>query len=337
MTDQVMTDQQIIKLLFDTGHLNYPGGVLRAAWCKESLDELTLTDRDVRSATASYQDMMSASMEALCLKHHFRSARADGVIGPAFRELLRQPRCGCPDYGEVGDHYHPLIGEPKQGSGNWPGCHNIGDFHAAKVYIDDRLMPSFLKPVFEEIWGRVEKAFQEIGLQLIRTENKEEAEIVASFVRSGRGWIGLAIVGRGKGCGSQIWCQYSAAYNPRNTIASWVELLMHEFGHNLGLLHTSGGVMNAYLITGLPPTWDGDISRPILARLYGGEPIPSDPVGPEAWDKYCFRSNYGREVCVDLFPALLVTDEEKKMCDLVPCGLDHEAVASIEKRRAANA
>lgn len=307
------TDQEIIQLLFDTGHLNHPyGQAIRSQVVRDGqpshgygplrLAQLQLGSGQVVHAIASYQDFMTHDLERLCLKHHGRPAHADGDIGQATRDLFEIERCGCPDYGEAHDHYQPKIG-----TGNWPGCHGIGDFHAAAVYVDDRQMPSFLEPVFEKVWARTVGAYQEIGLQLIRVQNPGEANIVASFVLTSRGWIGLAVVGHGKSCGSQIWCKYLARYRPSNVVGSWTELFMHEIGHNCGLNHTRGGIMNPSLISGLPPTWDNDPSESVLNRYYGGEPIPVNdgPIGGKYWVEHGFRSERGEEVWVPLVPPQL--------------------------------
>lgn len=303
-----MTDREIIELLTWTGHLEYPFGKRSGSLeghTRAGVLSLSLSDSVIEKAIASYQDFMMLDMERLCQKHHYRVAQADGVIGPATSELFEQDRCGCPDYGEPSDHY-----QPKVGTGNWQRCHGIGDFHAAKVHVDERLMPSFLKPVFDTVWKGTIGAYQEIGLQLIRVENKSGANIAASFVSGSRGWIGLAIVGYNKSCSSQIWCQYLARYRPSNIVGSWTELFLHEIGHNCGLQHTRGGIMNPSLITGLPPTWKGDVSRPTLARYYGGEPIPTGPEADEYWITQTFESSHGRKVSVPLVPPMPVGEEE---------------------------
>jgi hypothetical protein len=76
---------------------------------------------------------------------------------------------------------------------------------------------------------------------------------------------------------------------------------MHELGHNAGLDHSRGGVMNPSIVSGLAPSWAGDPSEPILNRYYGGEPIEQPPVpGPEYWTHQGFKSNLGRTLWIPL-------------------------------------
>ena len=184
--------------------------------------------------------------------------------------------CGVPELAQVGDR--PLIG-----GGNWPGCHGVGDFHSATVAFNMVGCPSHVRPHMEEIWRRVVAAYREIGLLLVRDDNNPRPNIAASWVPQSDGWIGLAIVGSGQGCSDSIWCRYLASYRGGNTdeqiINQWTTLILHEIGHNCGLSHTSGGIMNPSLINGLPPSWAGDPSERTLRRWYGGQPVPQPPTG----------------------------------------------------------
>jgi hypothetical protein len=264
-----MNASQIIELLDSTGHLDYPYG----KWQERPPASTGLDVSGVQRAIASYQDFNMAALEPLCQCHHSRPPQANGEIGPATRELFKSRICGCPDYGEK---VLPVVGK-----GSWKECHGIGKYHAATVYIDESGMPGFLKPLFDEIWGRVVRSYEDIGLRWIRT-TKRDANIDFRFVNRGAGWIGLAIVGQGQSCGSQIWCKYVSGWHPSNVVPAWTELIQHELGHNCGLQHSRGGKMNASLIIGGDPTWRGDPSESILKRLYGGVPIPAPepPVPP---------------------------------------------------------
>ena len=276
-----MTDREIIQLLMDTGHLCHPFGKYVGEVPKEYASETPLSDPRFERALASYQDFMSECLDPLCITHHGRSARADGISGPATRELLELPRCGCPDYGE---EVHAADVSAAVGTGSWKRCHDVGDFHAANAYIDDKYMPAFLKSVWDEVWERSAAAYAEIGLRWTRVENKSEANTIVSFERGRKSWIGLAIVGQNESCTSRIWAQFLASYNPSDTVAMWTELVLHELGHNASLQHSRGGIMNPSIMRGLAPTWKGDPSESILKRYYGGEPItppaPDPPVPP---------------------------------------------------------
>lgn len=297
-----MTDQEIVDLLTVTGHMEYPHGKsreLRGVSGFGVVSPLPLGHEYVGPAIASYQEFNTECLDPLCLKHHSRPLRCDGEPGPATHELWSQPRCKCPDY--------PLDVQAATGSGNWKGCHNFPNFHAAKAYIDTSRMPGFLDDDFEEIWSNTVNAYDAIGLRWIRTDDKSEANTVISWER-GRGWIGLAIVGQNQSCQSSIWARFDTGYNPSNTVRMWSGLFMHELGHNAGLQHTRGGIMSSYLQS-LPASWENDPSRPILARKFGGKPI-----GGEDLDQYFTHqilwSPSGREVKTALNPPILIGEDD---------------------------
>lgn len=293
-----MKDSAIIDLLKRTGHLEYPFG--KAQFIQDASEKLSLTDRPIERAIASYQDFMSQHLDTLCMEHHGRPLRDIGEFGPATQQLMEQPRCGCCDYG---DDVQPAVGK-----GSWKRCHDIGEFHAATVRVDKSGMPSFLKSDFETVWERCAAAYAELGLRWIRTDDTD-ANITFSFVSRSSGWIGLAVVGRTQSCGSEIWCKYLAKYHPGNVVREWTTLVMHELGHNAGLQHTRGGVMSPSIINGLAASWKGDPSESVLNRYYGGEPIPGGPDIGEFWVRQCFTSNRGREVCVPLIPPIPVDED----------------------------
>jgi hypothetical protein len=61
-----------------------------------------------------------------------------------------------------------------------------------------------------------------------------------------------------------------------------VTLIKHELGHNSGLGHSRGGVMNPSIINGLPVSWKNDPSESQLRKWYGGEPVPGgNPLPPD--------------------------------------------------------
>lgn len=295
-----MTDREIIQLLFDTGHMSHPFGDRSGLAAPKAALDVPLTDPRFERALASYQDFMIECLDPLCLQHHGRPARANGMRGPATDDLFKLPRCGCCDYGENV--------QAATGTGSWKGCHDVGDFHAATAYIDDQYMPSFLKPVWDKVWERSAAAYAEIGLRWTRVGDRGEANTIISFERGRKSWIGLAVVGQNESCTSTIWAQFLASYNPDDTVAMWTELVMHELGHNASLQHSRGGVMNPSIVRGLPASWKDDPSEPILRRLYGGEPVP-DGRQDEYWVKQCLYSNRGDTVCVPLIPPILREDE----------------------------
>jgi hypothetical protein len=175
--------------------------------------------------------------------------------------LFEVPRCGMPD------------NEIKTGSGSWKvGCHVAGK-HSALYRVDKRRMPSFLVSTFEPAWELMRQAYEEIGLSIIRDDNTEKYNSLVTFEK-GRGWIGLAIVGRGHTCNTRIWAKFDTVYKPNDLLNQWARLLAHELGHNCGLSHSRGGIMNPSILPGKfdRTAWLNDPSYEILKRWFGIKP-----------------------------------------------------------------
>lgn len=266
-----MNDQQIIEQLQATGHLTHPFGVKREV--PHDVLTLPITHPLIEQAMQSYQDFSIVALDPLVNTHHCRAARCDGVTGPATRELFELPRCGTPDYGDDV--------QPAMGTGSWQGCHGVGDFHAATVFIHEPI-PSHLQPYWKTIWGNTVTAYDDLGLQFTQTRDKAAANIDLSFRNRLNGAIGLAIVGRDQACDSQVWCRFLSTYKPASLVEYWSRLVIHEIAHNAGLLHVRSGIMAPYISAGRVD-WKGDPSEPILRKLFGGEPVggtPPPPVDP---------------------------------------------------------
>lgn len=291
-----LTDRQIIERLKLYGHLERPRGVPSGLW--PTIDELTLDAPPVQAAIESFQVMHAAVLEPLVAKHHpERSSTAvvaDGKIGPATEELLETARCRVPDY---------AFSEPLLGSGSWKGCHGIGEFHAAKVKINTAGLPSFLAPVFDEVWRRTVESYEEVGLRFMRDDTTLRPQIEISFVKPDGGWIGLAIVGQNETCSTpSIWARFDKGYQPANVLSEWTTLFKHELGHNCGLSHSSGGVMNPYVLKGLPVSWKGDPSHNLLVKRFGGVPVPGG--GPVSRERViAWRYPDGRYETILVIPA----------------------------------
>lgn len=189
--------------------------------------------------------------------------------GMSDEEVFNIPRCGCPDY--------PVI---DSGSGSWPiGCNpDNPSVHSVKYYVNKSNMPPFLSETFEVSWDLMRKAYVNVGLQIIRSNVVSSYNSLVTFER-GRGWIGLAIVGRGQRCSTRMWAKfdtrYGSTFSKDRLINQWAFLLAHELGHNCGMSHTRGGIMNASLINGTftERQWLVDVAFPIMKRYYGGLPI----------------------------------------------------------------
>lgn len=199
--------------------------------------------------------------------------------------LFKIPRCGMADFGP-----------DSTGSGSWPsGCHKEEwpNNHSFAVYFDMTSFPKHWEPAFDKSWSLVQQAYADIGMAFFRTMTRSKANTVVTWQR-GSGWIGLAIVPRGPKCGQQIWAKYDNRYGSSFAIEKLIYqlafLMAHEFGHNMGMSHTRGGVMNPSLINGIfyPDQWRrNDPAFPLLKRFFGGEPIVtaapiwSIPIQPE--------------------------------------------------------
>ena len=274
---------------------------------QSDLAKLKATDPVVVQAFISYAKANVVKYTEATLDVHGRRPMFDGTLGPAMEKMILDPegRCPIPDYapprGVVFSFDDPAIqevvttmqsdnGMPSLGTGNWPSCHNVGKYHCATVRVNPSGLPSFLQPLFVQVLTRVQKAYADVGL-LFRFLNMNKVDILngeeldtninieMSFVNSSSGWIGLAIVGNSQTCQSNIWCRFLATYkggsSNESIITQWTTLIKHELGHNCGRSHTSGGVMNPSLVTGLPAEWTAsDPTTSWLKSQFGGTPVP---------------------------------------------------------------
>lgn len=270
-------DGKEIKLnLFRWGHFRNP--VMPTGIDDESdLENLSLTSKEVQTAIRSYQEFMSGEFDRVSLETHGRAGIVDGELGPATGKLLELPRCGEPDY--------PEEVELATGSGSWPaGCWaEYPNNHAFAIHWNRRNMPSFLNDVIDECIRRCYAAYHNMGIAFFTSSDPNKCNTRVTW-EPGRGWIGLAIVGQNQTCRSRIWAKFDTRYRPSKMIDQWSRLLAHEFGHNMGLRHSRGGIMNPSISSGpfTETAWRGDPSEPILRRWFGGEPVPrrDDPNPP---------------------------------------------------------
>lgn len=270
-----MNEANIIKLLWDTGHVTRPFGENERAVPELGyLSTLGLNNQLLRDAIESYQQMHSAVLEPIAAEIWPLASSPkiqSGVVDKPTDVLLKTARCACPDY--------QSLQVESAGTGNWKGCYGIGNFHHAHAKLLNE-PPDFLKPYFPQIWQRVQAAYSELGLLLTIVDVDEFANIDISFQNLGGSTIGLAILGYNQGCNSNLWAKFSPSYKPANIISEWTTLLKHELGHTDGLDHSSGGVMNPYILPNLPVSWKGDPSYQLLVQRHGGQPVPTTPTSP---------------------------------------------------------
>jgi len=266
----------MIQKLFDLGHFRNPAHMTSVV--EADLPSLRLTDERVRVAIQSFQEFMSADFDRLALEHHGRIGIADGDMGPATEELFSVERCGYPDYEIMAAN----------GSGSWPsGCHpSWKNNHAFSIQVNKSGMPSFLQSIFEDAFTLVRQAYANIGMVFVREDKNDRANTLVTWQR-GAGWIGLAIVPRSPRCGERIWARFDNRYKPSQLLDQWARLIAHELGHNMGMSHSRGGIMNPSITSGkfTPTAWRGDPSEPLLKRYFGGVPVdiggtPEPPTSP---------------------------------------------------------
>ena len=283
-----METNDIIQKLWQYGHFHNTD-------VKEAeLPSLRLTDREVKIALQSYQDFFAVELDRFTAERHGRISVADGDFGPATQDLLLMERCGYPDYSI----------EAANGSGSWPsGCHpKWPSNHCFTIQVDKRGMPSYLKDTFEPAFALVQQAYANMGIVFLREDNNPKANTVITWQR-GSGWIGLAIVPRNPKCGERIWAKFDNRYQPSQLLDQWSRLIAHELGHNMGMSHSRGGVMNPSITSGVftKTAWRGDPSEPLLRRMFGGVPVnltgsdpipPISPQPPERPDGFWFNGNF---------------------------------------------
>lgn len=299
--------QFAIRVAWQTGNFWNPDSPDGMNIRQEDLAILEPHDDVVVKAMISMSRMDASRYTKHVLDQHGRAPNFDGEIGPAIRAMVSEinGRCPVPDFAPppgvsfaFDDPDLQLICErmqrdaamPAFGSGNWKGCHNVGEFHCAAIRVDVTGLPSFLNPVFLTVLQNVQRSYAGIGL-LFRFINVSGRDLITgavfdgpinsdmSFVSSSSGWIGLAIVGQGETCGSKIWCKFLSTYKGGSDTAAiitqWTTLIKHELGHNCGRGHTSGGVMNPSIVNGLPVEWGhNDPSTSWLKGQFGGVPVP---------------------------------------------------------------
>jgi hypothetical protein len=260
----MLTKNQIIRLLHKYGHFRD---------CQMTITELlrlSLKDELVVQAIASYQDFHSEALEQLSFKHHLRTHSCDGHVGPATIELLSLPRCGCSDF-------------TAQGSGSWPkNCFGLGPEHFFVIQHFRSRIPSFVD--FIKSFSLVIAAYRDIGLNMVFnpssdlvTSQDDVRQLSATQYHtkmtytSLRGPIGLAIVPSRPTCSSRIWARFDPKYRPRDILNQWARLYAHELGHNMGLSHTRGGIMNPSITSGVftKTAWRNDPSYAKLNRYFG--------------------------------------------------------------------
>jgi len=302
-----MTDQELIQFLWRHGHFWDPARAEASSVFQADLPKLTLADKSVKEAVASFQ-AFDANLMPLSMAHHRRAPIADGDVGPATRQLADVPRCSMPDHAPPpGARFYyddPRMqsavesmqqwaeaqrraGEASSGTGSWParGCDpQFTTTHSIRVVIDTSDCPSVVRNYLDEALAACSAAYADIGLSVRYGLDGGEAEIVKRFEPLSGSVIGWNEFPQPNTCNQQINGRLDTNFRPEMPL--WANLECHETGHGVGLEHTRGGIMNPSILLVWPLTWRGDPSYATLRRYFGGEPIqpvappPPPPPGP---------------------------------------------------------
>jgi hypothetical protein len=265
-----------IALLEEYGHFRnpqHPTGITA-----KDLPRLSLADSVVKVAFDSYIDFMGLPMEV----------SSNGKITAEALGSVFMPRCGCADYPAVEYAYPDVVGDALTGRGSWPaGCHpQFPGRHTFTVQVDKRGMPSYLAGTgsdigaFEQAWRLCVAAYADMGIAFVRQDN-DQANTIITFQR-GPGWLGLASVPSRFSCALRVWAKFDNRYRPSALVDQWARLIAHELGHNMGMSHFRGGIMNASLTSGVFSlrAWRGDPAESRLRTYFGGTPIILPGPGP---------------------------------------------------------
>jgi len=264
------------QFLFQTGHLEAPFGI-PSGFNPDKDDPFGIDQKsDIYKDAVRSWKTIEQRLDPFCEARYGEASKLDDEIGPATLDAQYLLRCGAKDH----DKNKPSNIQTAYGSGNWKGCHDIGDFHAVNV-VERQGPPAFLAPLWEQVKENVIEAYAEVGLRVFFNKPDAPANTHLEFVNQSDGWIGLAIVCNNCTCSSSpIFNRYLATYRGGSTstaiIQQWTSLVKHELGHNTGMSHTRGGVMNPSIVNGLPISWRNDPAWKMLVARFGGVPVPLD-------------------------------------------------------------
>lgn len=194
------------------------------------------------------------------------------------------PRCGCPDY--------EVVAENRRASSKW-GLNEL------KYYIES-YVGGLSKSDQDDLNALAFKQWSDVAdLKFTRVKSKSSANLILSTGRGRRynfdgpsGTLAWAYLPNGSNYRGQLLMRYDLdetwvkSTSQRGIL--FLNVACHEFGHFLGLGHSSkrGALMAPYYTPGVTkPVANDDISR--IQRLYGkpqsepDEPDPTDPPTPD--------------------------------------------------------
>lgn len=260
---------------------------------QDDLPNLDFNHRYAKTALAEFQAFDSHFDDLAQLIHH-RDIQPDGVMGPVSESMFETQRCDVPDWGP-GSGLHPWEGEDVEmaiGNGNWSRCHGASDHHKAVAWIAARLSSHLAAPyqgerVIDAVLLGVRNLYGEMGLEWVWDWNQSTRghQTVLEINRWPNSWLGLASVPQvGRSCSaSPLFARHQNYFRSGSSaatvIAWWIILIGHELGHNCGLGHSRGGIMNPTINLVTPATWKGDAFERIVRAMFSGNPVPGYPFG----------------------------------------------------------
>lgn len=274
-----MTNQEIIKWLWDYGHFRNPSYPESHNVALVDLPKLTLSDNAVKFAVQSIQSL-DANYAALGLFKNNRAAVVDGDVGPITRSLLDLPRCACPDYAT----------EEATGQGSWPvpGCNvddpNRATIHSVRFRVDYSNAPSSVQAMIADVMRMSALTAAEVGLRVDYTDidgsewPEDKQELYIAWESIAGSVIGYFNILSRSTCQQRLTGRMDKNYTPSAYMLSI--LLTHEaLGHGVGFEHHTGGIMNPSIMN-VPagahgaPTWKGDSAEHHAIEWFGGQSTP---------------------------------------------------------------
>ena len=269
----------IVEKLRDYGHQHNPTIRGRLEHIPEDeWERMDLSSTCGQMLLASFQQMMAPEHDALCRQVHGRGAHFDGEYGPATSALFTIPRCGFPDY-------LPVETEAATGRGSWRvGC--VGEhptIHAVYHHVNLSGATSEIRGWWDASYSRVRKAYADIGLLIVPTDSKSNAQVHSEFRSLGGSTIGLAQLpplSDAEACYRGFFSDYDPKYQRGET--QQAKLTAHEFAHSCKVGHISGDPIQSPSIQGgdWPDSFRGTELGRQLSVYFGGEPVSGGPVDP---------------------------------------------------------
>jgi hypothetical protein len=219
----------------------------------------------LQAAVARYQQQYAPDLNRMMVATRGREVRADGIIGPVTLGHMGARTCDFPDFPDSrGDWViwdggdEPRILSASRGYGFAGPCQK-----SIAVEVDFRGCPwgeGGGRELLERTFDRYSAAFG-VGFRFVESGGN----IRVSWTSLAGSTIGLAEFGQG--CGSSVFCRFDPTYREGGGLVD--NLTAHEFGHNLGLQHTRGGLMNPVNNQSFDG-WDPrDPSFATMQRVYG--------------------------------------------------------------------